>query len=69
MDKNQKSKISDDERVRRKAAIDYARGSVCLEGLVLPAAVKEASRRFIDGELTGDEHLAAVKAAVGWTGK
>jgi hypothetical protein len=69
MDKNLNPKISDDERVRRKAAIDYARGSVRLEGFVLPAAVEEANRRFIDGELTGDEHLAAVKAAVGWTGE
>lgn len=68
MDKDQKPKISDDERVRRKAAIDHARGSVRLEGFVLPAAVEEVNRRFIDGELTGDEHLEAVKAAVGWKG-
>jgi hypothetical protein len=27
--------------------------------------VEEINRRFIDGELTGDEHIEAIKAAVG----
>lgn len=64
-----KPRISDEERARRKAAIDFARGSVRLEGVVLSDAVEEANRRFIDGELTGDEHIEAVKAAVGWKGR
>lgn len=61
-----KPRISDEERARRKAAVDFARGSVRFEGVILSAAVEEANRRFIDGELTGDEHIEAVKAALGW---
>ncbi|VVD60865.1 antitoxin VbhA family protein [Pandoraea cepalis] len=68
MGKNPNPKISDEERVRRKAAIDVARGSVRFEGIILSDAVEEANRRFIEGELTGDEHIEAVKAAVGWKG-
>ncbi len=56
--------IDEQERARRKAAIDFARGSVRLEGFVLSSVVEEINRRFIDGALTGDEHVAAVKAAV-----
>ncbi|MGI9026668.1 MAG: antitoxin VbhA family protein [Burkholderiaceae bacterium] len=56
--------IDEPERARRKAAIDYARGSVRLEGFVLSPDIEEINRRFIDGALTGDEHVAAVKAAV-----
>lgn len=56
--------IDEPERARRKAAIDFARGNVRFEGFVLAADIEEISRRFIDGELTGDEHVAAIKAAV-----
>lgn len=57
-------KISEEERARRKAAIDFARGSVRFEGVVLSPEVEEINRRFIDGEITGDEHIEAIKAAV-----
>ncbi|MDR3383934.1 antitoxin VbhA family protein [Cupriavidus basilensis] len=56
--------IDEPERARRKAAIDYARGSVRFEGFVLSPEVEEINRRFIDGELTGDEHVAAIAATV-----
>ena len=56
--------LSEPERESRRAAIDYARGSVRLEGFVLSPEVEEVNRRFIAGELTGDEHIAAIKAAV-----
>ncbi|KWF77598.1 hypothetical protein WL93_26670 [Burkholderia diffusa] len=56
--------ISEQERASRKAAIDYARGSVRFEGFVLSPEVEDINRRFIDGELSGDEHIAAIKAAV-----
>ena len=56
--------ISDEERARRKAAVDNARGSVRFEGFVLPPEVEDINRRFIDGELTGAEHVAAIKAAI-----
>jgi hypothetical protein len=57
-------KISEPERASRKAAIDYARGSVRLEGFVLSEEIEEINRRFIEGEISGDEHIEAIKAAV-----
>ncbi|WP_081026096.1 antitoxin VbhA family protein [Ralstonia solanacearum] len=63
-----KSKISSEESARRKAAIDFARQSVRLEGFVLSAVIEEANRRFIAGELTGDQHIDAVKAAADGSG-
>ncbi len=44
--------ISAEERVRRKAAIDYARGSVRLEGFIVSPFAEDLYRRYIDGELT-----------------
>lgn len=54
----------DEEREARLRAINVARGSVRLEGFVLSPEVEEINRRFIDGELTGDEHIAAIKDIV-----
>ena len=54
--------ISAEERARRKAAIDYARGSVRLEGFVLNAAAEELNRRYIDDEITSAEHSAAIRS-------
>lgn len=51
-----------DDRQTRKAAIDRARGSVRLEGFVLSAEVEAINQRFINGEITGDEHVAAILA-------
>ena len=56
--------ISAQERARRQASIDNARGSVRFEGFILPPEVEDVNRRFIDGELTRQEHIEAVKAAV-----
>lgn len=56
--------ISDEERARRQAAVDFARGSMRLEGFALSAEVEEINRRFIRGEISDDEHLEAIKAAV-----
>ena len=44
--------ISPDERGRRAAAVEYARGSVRLEGFVLSPFAEDLNRRFIDGEIT-----------------
>jgi hypothetical protein len=55
-------RISPEERARRKAAIDYARGSMRLEGFVLSDFAEELNRRYIDGEITSAEHSAAVRA-------
>jgi hypothetical protein len=57
--------ISPEERARRKAAIDYARVSMRLEGFILDEATEELNRRYIDGEMTSAEHSAAIRASVG----
>ena len=56
--------ISEEEREWRKASVAAARGSVRLEGFVLEADIERISQRYIDGELSGDEHVAAIRAAV-----
>ncbi len=64
MDTRVKPRISDEERAERRRSVAIARGSVRLEGFVLAPDIEEISRRYIDGELTGDEHVAAIRAAV-----
>ena len=54
--------ISAEERARRAEAVTFARGSVRFEGFELDAAVEDLNRRFIDGELTQEEYLAAITA-------
>lgn len=58
--------ISEEERARRKASIDNARGSVRFEGFTLSPEVEQINRQFIDGGLTRQEHVDAIKAATGW---
>lgn len=53
---------TDTERARRKAAIDYARGSVRLEGFVVSEAVEEMNRRYIDGEIDRAALTASILA-------
>jgi hypothetical protein len=57
-----KTKISAEERARRKAAIDYGRGSVRLEGFVVSEFAEQMNRRYIDGEITREELTAAILA-------
>ena len=57
--------ISDDERRRRQKAVDYARGSVRLEGFVLDDDINALNQRYVDGELTSEELTAAIKRTVG----
>ncbi len=52
--------ISAEERGRRKKAIDYARGSIRLEGFVLDDAAEALFRRYVDGEIDRPELDAAV---------
>ncbi|MDD3371682.1 MAG: antitoxin VbhA family protein [Alphaproteobacteria bacterium] len=54
--------ISDAERERRKEAVDYARGSVRLEGGVLSEFAEDLNRRYINGEITREEKTAALLA-------
>lgn len=60
--KKPEAKISAEERARRKAAVDYARGSVRLEGFVVSPFAEEMNRRYIDGEITRQELTAAILA-------
>jgi hypothetical protein len=59
---NETPGISAEEREQRKAAIDYARGSVRLEGLIVSPFAEEMNRRYIDGEITRQELTAAILA-------
>ncbi len=54
----------DHGRAERQKAIDFARASVGLEGFALPLEVEAINRRYIGGDMTGDEHIAEIKAAV-----
>ena len=53
--------ISEAEKARRRAAIDYARGSVRLEGFVVSDFAESLNQRFINGEITRVELTAALK--------
>jgi hypothetical protein len=57
-----KPRISDEERARRKAAIEYGRGSVRLEGFTLSPEAEALNQRYIDGELTREELTQAILA-------
>ena len=57
---NEATAIAAEERARRKAAVDYARGSVRLEGHILSPFAEETYRRFIDGNLTRAELRSAM---------
>lgn len=56
--------ISDDERCRRKKAIDTARGSVRLEGFILDPDIEALNQRYVAGELTRSELTNAIRHAV-----
>ena len=57
-----KAEISPEERARRKAIIDQARGSVRLEGFVVTPFAEDLYGRYIDGELTLQEVGARILA-------
>lgn len=54
-------KITDEERGRRRKAIDTARASVRLEGLVLDEGSEALFARYVDGEMTRPELNEAVQ--------
>ncbi len=57
--------IAAEERERRRAAIDYAWTSLRLEGFKLDSATEALNQRYIDGEITGAEHSAMIRASAG----
>jgi hypothetical protein len=61
-DAPKKAEISAEERARRKAAVDYARGSVRLEGFIVSPFAEDLNRRYIDGEITREEMTALLLA-------
>lgn len=54
--------ISADERRRRQEAVNFARGNVRLSGFILSPEVEKISQRYIDGELTSEEFIEAIKS-------
>jgi hypothetical protein len=44
------------ERKRRKDAIDFARGSVRLEGFLLDEEIERFNAEFLVGNLSSEEH-------------
>jgi hypothetical protein len=51
--------ISQDERTRRKRAIDFARTNIELSGFTLSPDMEALGVRFVAGELSESEYLAA----------
>lgn len=54
--------LSDDERARRQKAIDFARTSIELSGFTLSPGMETLGARFVAGELSESEYLAAALA-------
>ena len=57
--------MSPEVRVRRGAAVRFARNSVRLEGFLLSAEAEALNQRYQNGEITGTEHTAALLARAG----
>ena len=51
--------ITEEEKAKRKEGIDFARHNVWLEGVVLCDEMEALNERYINGELTLQEHTAA----------
>jgi hypothetical protein len=47
-------------RSKRIAALNYARGSVRLEGFILSARVEAIHQQYIDGKITTEERIQAI---------
>lgn len=54
--------ISPAERQQRQAAINFARGSVRLEGFVISEEAETIARRFVEGEMALAEYVEAILA-------
>lgn len=55
--------ITEAERARRQEAVTFSRGSVRYEGGIQTDEVEAIAARYVEGELTLDEYIAAVKAS------
>lgn len=54
--------VTGEARQKRLESVNFARGSVRLEGFVLTEEVEELNTRYVDGELSIDEHISAILA-------
>lgn len=54
----------DQEQAARQRVIDFARASIELEGFRLTPEIERINRQFVSGEISGDEHVAQIRAAV-----
>ncbi|WP_267389748.1 antitoxin VbhA family protein [Sphingomonas sp. GC_Shp_3] len=52
--------ITSEERARRQAEVDFARGSVRYEGGTLPDEIERLNIRYIAGEIDSRELTAAI---------
>ena len=57
--------LSPEERARRQKAVDFARGSVRLEGFVLDDAAERLFARYVAGALSREELNAEVLKLAG----
>lgn len=55
--------ISMEESAKRKYAVDFARGSVRFEGILLTPEIEEINQQYIYGHITSDEHITLSFAA------
>lgn len=60
--------ITPAERARRLEVVNFARGSVRLEGFILDDAAEALFARYVDGELDNDELNVEVLKLAGASG-
>lgn len=56
--------ISTEERNLRMEAVNHARASSRLEGIIVPPEIEEMSRQYVDGEFSTSEYVKRVIEAV-----
>ena len=56
--------ISAEEKRRRQSVIDFARGSVRFEGIVLNDEIEAINQRYINGEIEMAEHTRLCLARI-----
>ncbi|MBD4574835.1 MAG: antitoxin VbhA family protein [Xanthomonas perforans] len=52
------AKPSEDELRLRREAVEYAHGSVALEGFAVSRAAQDLAQRFMRGEISKEEFMA-----------
>lgn len=54
--------ITKEEKQKREKIINFARGNVRYEGIILSKEIEELNQKYINGELSDEEHSALVIA-------